>query len=725
MRVVIEGSMSRWPYPGIRTRIIGPFLIVIILVAGIGVFTVTRLVAGSIQERFSNQLADSASAASNSIVEIERQQLGTLRLMVFTEGIPEALSKNDTALLEQYLRPVASNARIDDLIVFNSMGQGIFQLRRVENDSGAQYLSLAPPSLKDWGGIQRIVNSSADTLGDKFVDVIGSAPEGMLYISAPVMDAPDHVIGGITIGLTTDHIARRVSAQSLSAVTLYTNDGRVLGSTFQLSPDTLALSAERMNGILNTMQRVTPLEALALDGTPYQVLYVPLQVRSQALGLLAVALPSNFIVERSSTSRDVFGALFSGLFVSVAILGLATARTITSPVTRLVNTTRAIREGDLSRRVLLQTPDELGELGTSFDHMTDQLVQRNIEISQLYHQQVQETAQRDAVLTSISDAVIVQDLEGRTILRNTTADRLIEIVSNNPTWNNEFINLCQRPQDLALPRTTSFAGHFFSVLATPVCLSSGDLLGHVIVFRDITAIVEAENLKDEMIMQMSHELRTPLTAARGYIDLTRMLDASQVGEQASTFLASVASNLSTLERMVNQVIDVSALISNRFTLHFERFDLAKMLHDQVAAWNPMMQERELILSLFVSPPSLPIEGDPHWLAQVTEHIIRNSYSYTLPGGSIDIQATMTESCVTVVITDDGAGVGPDEIDRVFERMFRGRAAEAGPTDARGLGLGLYVSKRIVEAHRGTIQLESQLGKGTFVTVVLPIQQGSS
>jgi signal transduction histidine kinase len=720
----IEGNMSRWPYPGIRTRIIGPFLAVILLVAGIGVFTVTRLVAGSIQERFSNQLADSASAASNSIVEIERQQLSTLRLLVFTEGVPDALSSKDTSLLEQYLRPVVANAGIDDVIVFDGTGQGIFQLQRVENETGTQYLSLTPPPLKDWQSVERIISASTDSLGDKFVDVIGRAPNGMLYVSAPVVDKSDHVIGGISVGLTTSRIARRVSAQSLSAVTLFAMDGRVLGSTFQVAPDTLALSSERMAALRSAMQTITPLEQMLLDNVPYQALYAPLEVRSQRVGLLAVALPSNFIVERSSTSRDVFGVLFSGLFVSVAVLGLGTARTITGPVGRLVNTTRAIREGDLSRRVELRTPDELGELGVSFDHMTDQLVQRNIEINALYHQQVQETARRDAVLSSISDAVIVQDLDGKTILQNPTADRLIEALQHNPDQSLDFAALCQWPADLVQPRTMSFAGRFFSVLATPVCLESGDLLGHVIVFRDITAIVEAENLKDEMIMQMSHELRTPLTAARGYVDLAKMLGPSAMNQQASEFIGVAANNLTTLERMVNQVIDVSSLISNRFTLNFITFDLARMLHEQVAAWKPMMDERELTLSLLTAPPSLQIEADSHWIAQVTNHLIRNAHSYTLPGGSIDIRATMSDTGVSIVVTDDGAGIGPDEIDHVFDRMFRGRAAEAGPTDARGLGLGLYVSKQIVEAHHGTIRLDSELGKGTTVTIDLPLKQGN-
>src|SRR5258708_37062604 len=106
--------MNRVPYPGISARIIGPFLLVIIMIAGIGVFTVTRLVAGTIQERFSNQLADSASAASNRVVDIERQQLSTLRLMIFTKDVPAPIKKPDVDTLEFCFSPIAANAAADE-----------------------------------------------------------------------------------------------------------------------------------------------------------------------------------------------------------------------------------------------------------------------------------------------------------------------------------------------------------------------------------------------------------------------------------------------------------------------------------------------------------------------------------------------------------------------------------------------------------------------------------
>src|SRR5258708_19670062 len=115
--------MNRTLYPGINAGIIGPFLLAIILIAGIGVFTVTRLVAGSIQERFSNQLADSASAASNSVVDIENQQLATLRLMIFTEDVPNAVQKGDSASLDLWFHPIAANPAVADLIVFDTIGR--------------------------------------------------------------------------------------------------------------------------------------------------------------------------------------------------------------------------------------------------------------------------------------------------------------------------------------------------------------------------------------------------------------------------------------------------------------------------------------------------------------------------------------------------------------------------------------------------------------------------
>jgi signal transduction histidine kinase len=181
-------------------------------------------------------------------------------------------------------------------------------------------------------------------------------------------------------------------------------------------------------------------------------------------------------------------------------------------------------------------------------------------------------------------------------------------------------------------------------------------------------------------------------------------------------------NLSVLERMVNQVIEVSAIISNRFAIEASRFNLAQLLRDLVEEWKPTVLKRELELSLSLPSEEMWIEGDQHRLWQVFDHLLRNAYSYTLPGGSIDVYTALKDGCAVIYVQDTGVGIAQDEIDRVFERMYRGRSAEAGPTDARGLGLGLYLSQQIVEAHHGAIHLDSKLDYGTIVTVKMPVRQ---
>jgi two-component system phosphate regulon sensor histidine kinase PhoR len=406
--------------------------------------------------------------------------------------------------------------------------------------------------------------------------------------------------------------------------------------------------------------------------------------------------------------------------MTVAALGLVTSHTITGPIRQLVDTTRAIRGGDLSKRVGLRTPDELGELATSFDHMTNQLVARNAQVESLYLQQLEETARREAVLSSIGDAVLVMDPNGQIILKNDSATRLLKALEVAPRVYENFKQLCQRPELLVESRMFTLDDCYFSVMATPVLLGNGTLLGHVIVFHDITALIQSEKLKDELILQMSHELRTPLTAARGYIDLVGLLESQRLSEAGSGYVSKATESLSSLERMINQVIDVSAIISNRFTVNHSQFNLSDLLRKMVRVWQDASAQRNLSLGLTLPSEDIWLDGDEHYLGQVFEHLIRNAWSYTLPGGSVEVYGSVKDSSATIYVTDTGTGIAHDEVERVFDRMYRGRSADAGPTDARGLGLGLYLSKHIVEAHHGRISLESKVDYGTVVTVVLPV-----
>jgi two-component system sensor histidine kinase VicK len=712
-------------YPGISFRVMAPFLLVILAVAAVGVFIVTRLVAGSIEERLNNQLVDSAQAASNAVVEQERQQLETLRLMAFTTGVAEALTENDSDRLYELIQPVAANAVVDRVLIFDDRGNGVFFLNRVRGAQFDQYSSLVSPDLTAWQGVQRIVNLDSDRLGDKFIDIITESDGNVVfYISAPVLNEDREQIGGMSIGINAANLAFRVSEQSLSAITLYEQDGQILASTLRGIDDSqIALSEARTQQLLQDVETFSPIEQVFYNQNSHQVLYAPLEIRSQQVGLMAAALPKSFVAERIGTSRNFFAGLFSASFVGIAILGMLVSRSITNPVRQLVVAARAIREGDLSKRVNLTIPDELGELGISFDHMTEALIEQNIEVNKLYESQLQETARLDSILSSISDSVFVFDTNNSEMLRNASGNELVrDLRKNDPTQYARFRQLCQHPETLPVGQTITLAGKIFSIFAMPVRMQSGELLGHVIVFRDITDIFEAERIKDDIIQQLSHELRTPLTAARGYIDIIRMLGENQTAEKTEQFLESATKQLLVLQQMINQVIDVSVLASSELKLDIGELDLGKLVGEILHEHDDEIEARGLQLTISIPAEPVLMDGDYSKLRRVVEELLKNAMNFNRPDGGIEITLCSENQhrCVLTVI-DTGVGIKEEEEEKIFERMYRGSAAEAGPTDTRGLGLGLFFVREIVNAHQGEISLESGIF-GTTFTVNLPTHQ---
>jgi len=711
-------------YPNIRVRITMPFLLVVVIIAAIGAFIVTRLVAGNIQERLSNQLASSAQAAVSTVADVERQQLSTLRLMVFTDGLSSAIIEDDTEAINTLLIPVASNAGISDAYVFDIGGNPVTRISRIITPEGIIYQpntnALTLP------GVTRVTDGLVDQRGDKFVDLINQGQSTLLYISGPVIIDNGELVGGVSVGLDARDFSRRVSEQSLSSIILYDETGTVLGSTFRDATwQDLTLPADTTAAIIADTQEFSDIQRIEVENLDYQILYTPLQLRGEINGLIGVALPVDFVSDRIGTSRDSLVILFSSLFFAIAILGLGVARSIVQPVRQLVSTTRAIADGDLTRRVNLRLPDELGELGSSFDTMTEQLVEQNQQIRMLYNQQLQETARRQAILASVGDALVVMQANGEMLLANETAQDLLEdLYHHDDHAYDTVVDLFQKPEQSFTAQTLTLRGKHYSTVATPVYMEDDrSLLGYVIILRDITSLIEAERLKDEMILQISHELRTPLTVIKGYLDLTMAMRMNTMPDTEKSILKGAVESAGLLTRLVNEVIDVSAVLADKLDMRFENFNLGHLVYKVAQEHMEAIKEREIKLSLMIpNNTDVWVEGDPNHLRTVVIHILRNAYSYTLKGGWIEVTLEKQPNTVQVIIVDNGVGIGADEIERVFERMVRGRAADAGETDTRGLGFGLYIARYILGKHNGTITLDSQEDMGTIATITLPVRQ---
>jgi two-component system, OmpR family, sensor histidine kinase VicK len=708
-------------YPKVNTRITAPFLLITIIIAGLGVFIVTRLVATTIDERLSNQLLASAQAAENAMVALETEQLTALRSMVFTEGVPEAMIAGDSESLNELLAPIVVNSLIDTAIIFDASGSVLYSVSF--DATRPQLINNPVPNDFQLESVTRVLTADTDTLGDKFVDVVPHGSDYQIYISAPVVLENEITIGAIAIALNSNQVIRRLREQSLANIVLYDEEGIILAESFLSSGTTsLAITPEQLVAFSIQVEEYSPISEIIMDAVPYRALYTDFDIRSERIGFMAVALPTHFVIQQLSVSRNIFVLLFGGLFLLVAAIGIVITRSIVAPITRLVDTTRAIREGDLSRRTDLKLPDEFGELSTSFDQMTDRLVERNLEIEGLYVQQVEETLQRDAILSSISDGVLVRGMGDQILLANPAARNLIDKVRPDEEAYRTFYYLQAQPHLLTEPRAVTLVDKHYSVLATPVITQKREVMGYIVVFRDITAMVEAERLKDEMILQLSHELRTPLSSVRGYVELTQLLNASVLNAQSEDFLNKTMDQLQILERMVNQVIDVSAILADDLRLEITNVNFTSIIDTVIDEYYSAIEAKNQDIGFNSPDDDVIIEADARQLQDVVDHLIRNANSYTPTGGWIEITLEKNEATVDLFIVDNGVGIATHETDRVFERMYRGESAGAGATDTRGLGLGLYISREIVHAHHGTITLHSQPHVGTMVTVTLPIKQ---
>jgi signal transduction histidine kinase len=245
--------------------------------------------------------------------------------------------------------------------------------------------------------------------------------------------------------------------------------------------------------------------------------------------------------------------------------------------------------------------------------------------------------------------------------------------------------------------------------------------GQVLVYKDVTDLVGALRVKDEFVASVSHELRTPLTSIMGYIDLT-LLDGS-LGPQARQRLDVARKNTGRLLRLVNDLLFTAQTDQGHLALDRTLVDLVTIVRESVEEIAERARQDEVRLEVDV-PDVAWVEGDPLRLGQVVDNLLTNAIKYSLRGGRVRLRLLLSPGIdggpemVTLSVSDDGIGISEEDQERLFTRFFR--AAEAQERAIQGAGLGLSICKSLVEAHGGTVGVESAPGQGTTIHVRLPV-----
>jgi signal transduction histidine kinase len=225
---------------------------------------------------------------------------------------------------------------------------------------------------------------------------------------------------------------------------------------------------------------------------------------------------------------------------------------------------------------------------------------------------------------------------------------------------------------------------------------------------------ELDLLKDEFVASVSHELRTPLTSISGYLEL--VLDAGQLSDDQEQFLGVVGRNADRLLRVVGDLLFMAQLKSSAVVLERATIDLTDLFNSAVQSVGPLAHERGIELTLHCEALS-PLEADAGRLGQVVDNLLTNALKFSPRGGRVEVRGSERDGVVRLQVRDTGMGISEEDQQHLFERFFR--TSEAQTEAIQGTGLGLSIVAAIVEAHGGSIEVESELGVGTTFTVVLP------
>ncbi len=353
-----------------------------------------------------------------------------------------------------------------------------------------------------------------------------------------------------------------------------------------------------------------------------------------------------------------------------------------------------------------------------------------LENANLYRMMSEDQRRTQAMLYSIADGVIAVNNEARVILVNSAAERILNLppfpyveqrhvkeVIRIPALANLFLRSLNSGKEMA--EEIRLEGPERKVLEVETSLieaEPGDSLGIIAIIRDVTTLRELEQAKSDFVSTVSHELRTPLTSIKAYTATLRRRDVDFDEETRQQFLGIIEEETDRLTRLISDLLDVSRIESGRLELKKREFDMVKLA--EIVMGKLESQSPRHVLTLIPECETARVLADPDKIEQVLVNLLDNAIKYSPRGGEVRVNISRQHRMVRCSVTDPGVGIPPEHLPHVFEKFHR--VDNRSTREVYGTGLGLYVSKSIVEAHGGNIWVESEPGKGSTFHFTLPL-----
>lgn len=510
-------------------------------------------------------------------------------------------------------------------------------------------------------------------------------------------------------GINADSLANTAGAALGRRVTLIDSTGVVIGDS--------EFEGEPLKHLQNHLTR-PEVEQATRDGVGYSTRLSPsagddefyVAIR-HPLGFARVSVgTAKFREIVSGARKDV---LVAGLiaFIGALIIGFGFSRSVSRPIIELRDVAQAIAAGELERRPTLAAPGEVGDLAMALHRMTEQLASRLSALES-------EDALLNAVIDSLDEGIVAVSARGDVVRLNESARRLLGLTAAVP-FSADLL-----PQERLVRDAVRAATSGIPTEPAELLLADRTLLltarplpdgGGVLAVMDLTTRRRLETIRRDFVANVSHELKTPLTVIGGFAETLRDRDLSD--EDRSRFLDTIESNTRRMQRIVDDLLDLSRYESGSWVPNVASNDLAGIVTDVFTSLHRDAEAKGLTLSFQASAAARHVDADPTALRQILSNLVENAVRHTMRGGITVRAEAPAAGGTTLSVSDTGTGIPVEHLGRIFERFYRvdsGRARGEG-----GTGLGLAIVRHLVEAHGGSVRAESVVNQGTTITVHFP------
>ena len=414
------------------------------------------------------------------------------------------------------------------------------------------------------------------------------------------------------------------------------------------------------------------------------------------------------------------------VFVAVTIaVALIAWRKWIAPWREVEELVTQIARGERPRTFLVHDGAQAQRIGLRLEKIFHDLKQLDKQI-----------AKRESGLQTIffamQDALLVVDSDRRVVLANEAFRKLFalpEISSGTP--------LLESVRDVTLDRVIGGAfggdqpvrselamdGSQIELHAVATRNNAGEITGALVLFHDITELKKIDQVRRDFVANVSHELRTPLSILRGYIET--LLDSPETSrKELSRILGVMKRHSKRLDLLAEDLLTLAQLESANPSLQLDDVDVSSFFGELIRDWEKKLANKHLNAVVEVAPDLPTIRADRGRLQEALYNLIDNAVKYSRQHGEITLMARRRDQQIVLSVSDNGIGIGKEDLPRIFERFYRVDKARSHDS-VRGTGLGLAIAKHIAQLHGGHVEAESEPGKGTTIRVILPIALAAS